>query len=272
MIDLGQLAVEAARGSAPSPWSPSSCSPRPLLVGVHTAPRHRAAGPRRHRRAERGAVRRRGARLPAGHDHHHAARHPAADPSTSPSTTTPTLLATAAGRRPLYRNDKLDFWALSRWDGAPGAARAGTTFAPPRDRHGHRPRRRRAPTGVILLEDPRIHTSIARCCARLHARRMLDLEPLVGFVLDRALEPSLGGTARRRRRVGVEVHVLDHRLSSRRTRRTSRQPQADRRSAISPDGTDHGRRVSDSSDVPSFRCSPPVRHLVSRNPSDDLLS
>jgi len=96
---------------------------------------------------------------------------------------------------PLYRNDRYDFWALSRFeDVAPGLAdwRAyssarGTVLEFLRNKV-------KIPPGTILFEDPPLHDAHRALLARLFTpRRIAELEPQVRAYCARSLDPLVGG-------------------------------------------------------------------------------
>jgi cytochrome P450 len=82
---------------------------------------------------------------------------------------------------PLYRNDQLDFFALSRWDDVKPALIDWETY---RSGRGTVLEVVSAgveiPPGLLLWEDPPIHDAHRGLLSRVFTlRRMLDLEPLV---------------------------------------------------------------------------------------------
>ena len=95
---------------------------------------------------------------------------------------------------PLYRNDELDFWALSRWDDVRPALTDWETY---RSGRGTVMDIIRAdielPPGIILFEDPPIHDVHRSLLSRVFTpRRMLDLEPLVRRYCTSALDELVG--------------------------------------------------------------------------------
>ena len=95
---------------------------------------------------------------------------------------------------PLYRNDALDFYALSRWDDVKPALL---------DWHNYRSGRGTVleivkagveiPPGILLFEDPPIHDAHRALLSRVFTpRRMLDLEPLVRSYCVGALDALFG--------------------------------------------------------------------------------
>ena len=95
---------------------------------------------------------------------------------------------------PLYRNEALDFYALSRWDDVKPALLDWETY---RSGRGTVLEIISAgleiPPGILLFEDPPIHDAHRALLSRVFTpRRMLDLEPLVrGFCVN-ALDAVLG--------------------------------------------------------------------------------
>src|SRR6185369_13276523 len=82
---------------------------------------------------------------------------------------------------PLYRNEALDFYALSRWDDVKPALLDWGTY---RSGRGTVLEIIKAgveiPPGILLFEDPPIHDASSALLSRVFTpRRMLDLEPLV---------------------------------------------------------------------------------------------
>ena len=96
---------------------------------------------------------------------------------------------------PLYRNDRYDFWALSRWeDVAKGlvdwrsySSARGTVLDFIRNKVVF-------PPGNILFEDPPLHDAHRAMLARLFTpRRIAELEPQVRAFCARSLDPLVGG-------------------------------------------------------------------------------
>ena len=95
---------------------------------------------------------------------------------------------------PLYRNDELDFYALSRWDDVRPALfdwesyRSGRGTVLEIVKAGIE-----IPPGILLFEDPPIHDAHRAVMSRVFTpRRMLALEPLVRGYCVRALDALLG--------------------------------------------------------------------------------
>jgi cytochrome P450 len=95
---------------------------------------------------------------------------------------------------PLYRNDDLDFFALSRWDDVRPALVDWETY---RSGRGTVLEVVSAgveiPPGILLWEDPPIHDAHRALLSRVFTpRRMLDLEPLVRHSCVVALDALIG--------------------------------------------------------------------------------
>ena len=94
---------------------------------------------------------------------------------------------------PLYRNEELDFFALSRWDDVKPALLDWETF---RSGRGTTldvvSAKVEIPPGILLWEDPPIHDAHRALLSRVFTpRRMLDLEPLVRGYCATALDVLL---------------------------------------------------------------------------------
>jgi cytochrome P450 len=94
---------------------------------------------------------------------------------------------------PLYRNEALDFYALSRWDDVKPALIDWDTY---RSGRGTVLEIIQAgveiPPGILLFEDPPIHDAHRALLSRVFTpRRMLDLEPLVRRYCVSALDALL---------------------------------------------------------------------------------
>ena len=92
---------------------------------------------------------------------------------------------------PLYRNDRYNFWALSRWDDVAKALPDWETY-----RSGHGTTADilfsgiEVPPGILLFEDPPLHDLHRRLLSRVFTpRRMLAVEDLVRNFCARALDP-----------------------------------------------------------------------------------
>ena len=95
---------------------------------------------------------------------------------------------------PLYRNDALNFYALSRWDDVRPALIDWETYRSGRGtvldvvRAGVE-----IPPGILLWEDPPIHDAHRALLSRVFTpRRMLELEPMVRDSCVRALDALMG--------------------------------------------------------------------------------
>ncbi len=92
---------------------------------------------------------------------------------------------------PLYRNDRYNFWALSRWD---DVARALPDWETYRSGRGTTAdilfSGIEVPPGILLFEDPPLHDLHRRLLSRVFTpRRMLAVEDLVRNSCARALDP-----------------------------------------------------------------------------------
>ncbi|MCF6388233.1 cytochrome P450 [Mycobacterium sp. MBM] len=95
---------------------------------------------------------------------------------------------------PLYRNDKYNFWALSRYD---DVARALPDWETYRSGRGTTAdilfSGIEVPPGILLFEDPPLHDLHRRLLSRVFTpRRMLAVEDLVHDFCARALDPLIG--------------------------------------------------------------------------------
>ena len=96
---------------------------------------------------------------------------------------------------PLYRNDRYDFFALSRYEDVADALSDWRTYSSARGtvlefiRNGVQ-----IPPGTILFEDPPLHDAHRALLARLFTpRRMAELEPQVRAFCARSLDPLKEG-------------------------------------------------------------------------------
>ena len=97
---------------------------------------------------------------------------------------------------PLYRNDALDFYALSRWEDVEPALIDWQTYRSGRGtvfeiiRMGID-----IPPGIILFEDPPIHDVHRKLLSRVFTpKRMAAIEPLVRGYCRAALDPLVGSS------------------------------------------------------------------------------
>lgn len=95
--------------------------------------------------------------------------------------------------RPLYRNEELDFFALSRWDDVKAGLLDWETY---RSGRGTTldvvSAKVEIPPGILLWEDPPIHDAHRALLSRVFTpKRMLDLEPLVRGYCVTALDALL---------------------------------------------------------------------------------
>jgi cytochrome P450 len=95
---------------------------------------------------------------------------------------------------PLYRNDRYDFWALSRFEDVASGLADWRTYSSARGtvlellRNGAR-----IPPGTILFEDPPLHDAHRALLARLFTpRRIAEIEPQVRAYCARSLDPLVG--------------------------------------------------------------------------------
>jgi cytochrome P450 len=96
---------------------------------------------------------------------------------------------------PLYRNDRYEFWALSRYEDVAAGLVDWRTYSSARGtvlefiRNGVQ-----FPPGTILFEDPPLHDAHRALLARLFTpRRMAELESQVRAFCARSLDPLVGG-------------------------------------------------------------------------------
>jgi cytochrome P450 len=96
---------------------------------------------------------------------------------------------------PLYRNDRYEFWALSRYEDVAAGLVDWRTYSSARGtvldfiRNGVV-----FPPGNILFEDPPLHDAHRALLARLFTpRRIAELEPQVRAYCARSLDPLVGG-------------------------------------------------------------------------------
>jgi cytochrome P450 len=95
---------------------------------------------------------------------------------------------------PLYRNDRYEFWALSRFEDVASGLADWRTYSSARGtilellRNGVK-----IPPGTILFEDPPLHDAHRTLLARLFTpRRIAEIEPLVRAYCKRSLDPLVG--------------------------------------------------------------------------------
>jgi cytochrome P450 len=95
---------------------------------------------------------------------------------------------------PLYRNEKYDFWALSRFADVEAGLADWRTYSSAKGtllemiRADFRP-----PPGVFIFEDPPLHDAHRKLLSRVFTpRRMAALEPLVRAYCARCLDPLVG--------------------------------------------------------------------------------
>jgi cytochrome P450 len=95
---------------------------------------------------------------------------------------------------PLYRNERYEFWALSRFEDVASGLADWRTYSSARGtilellRNGVK-----IPPGTILFEDPPLHDSHRALLARLFTpRRIAEIEPQVRAYCARSLDPLVG--------------------------------------------------------------------------------
>jgi cytochrome P450 len=95
---------------------------------------------------------------------------------------------------PLYRNDKYDFWALSRFKDVASALTDWRTYSSARGTLLEFIRNNlQFPPGTILFEDPPLHDAHRALLARLFTpRRIAELEPQVRAYCATSLDPLVG--------------------------------------------------------------------------------
>ncbi len=96
---------------------------------------------------------------------------------------------------PLYRNDRYEFWALSRYDDVAAGLVDWRTYSSARGTVLDFIRNDvEFPPGNILFEDPPLHDAHRALLARLFTpRRIAELEPEVRAFCKRSLDPLVGG-------------------------------------------------------------------------------
>ena len=95
---------------------------------------------------------------------------------------------------PLYRNEKYDFWALSRFDDVDAGLQDWRTYSSAKGtlleliRSGWQP-----PSGMFIFEDPPLHDVHRKLLVRAFTpRRMAALEPQIRAYCVRSLDPLVG--------------------------------------------------------------------------------
>ena len=96
---------------------------------------------------------------------------------------------------PLYRNDKYEFWALSRYADVASGLTEWRTYSSARGTLLELIRNDvQFPAGMMIFEDPPLHDAHRALMARLFTpRRIAQIEPLVRAYCARSLEPLVGG-------------------------------------------------------------------------------
>ena len=174
---------------------------------------------------------------------------------------------------PLYRNDELGFYAISRWDDVKPALLDWETY---RSGHGTVLEIISAgveiPPGILLFEDPPIHDAHRALLARVFTpRRMLDLEPLVRSYCVSALDALVGrGEFDVIGEFGVEVplRTIGFLFGIPEADQLAYRKRTDE--ALATDGTPIAFEQSSFDDVLSVLAE--YVEWRSRNPSDDLMT
>jgi cytochrome P450 len=96
---------------------------------------------------------------------------------------------------PLYRNDKYEFWALSRYEDVAAGLTDWRKYSSARGTVLELIRNKaQIPPGTILFEDPPLHDAHRALLARLFTpRRIAEIEPQVRAYCARSLDPLVGG-------------------------------------------------------------------------------
>ena len=96
---------------------------------------------------------------------------------------------------PLYRNNKYDFWALSRYEDVESGLTDWRTYSSARGTLLELIRNNvQIPPGTILFEDPPLHDAHRALLARLFTpRRIAEIEPQVRAYCATSLDPLVGG-------------------------------------------------------------------------------
>jgi cytochrome P450 len=96
---------------------------------------------------------------------------------------------------PLYRNEKYEFWALSRYEDVAEGLTDWRTYSSARGSVLELIRNRvEIPPGSILFEDPPLHDAHRALLARLFTpRRIAEIEPQVRAFCAHTLDPLVGG-------------------------------------------------------------------------------
>jgi cytochrome P450 len=96
---------------------------------------------------------------------------------------------------PLYRNEKFEFWALSRYEDVAEGLTDWRTYSSARGSVLELIRNRvEIPPGSILFEDPPLHDAHRALLARLFTpRRIAEIEPQVRAFCAHTLDPLVGG-------------------------------------------------------------------------------
>jgi cytochrome P450 len=96
---------------------------------------------------------------------------------------------------PLYRNERYEFWALSRYEDVAAGLTDWRSYSSARGTVLELIRNKvQIPPGSILFEDPPLHDAHRALLARLFTpRRIAEIEPQVRAYCARSLDPLVGG-------------------------------------------------------------------------------
>src|SRR5436190_4730267 len=95
---------------------------------------------------------------------------------------------------PLYRNERLDFWALSRYADVEAAHREPATFVSSHGTVLEMMSAERIPTGMMIFNDPPEHTRLRSLVSRAFTpRRVAGLESHIREICAQLLEPWTDG-------------------------------------------------------------------------------
>src|SRR5262249_45777962 len=97
---------------------------------------------------------------------------------------------------PLYRNEKYDFWALSRYDDVAAGLTDWKSYSSARGTLLEMIRQDVTfPPGMMIFEDPPLHGAHRNLMTRLFSpRRIAQIEPRVRAYCAKSLDPLVGGT------------------------------------------------------------------------------
>lgn len=96
---------------------------------------------------------------------------------------------------PVYRNERFDFWALSRYDDVEAAHRDPATFSSAHGTVLEIMTEETVPSGMMIFQDPPEHTRLRTLVSRAFTpRRMLSLEEHIRELCDELLAPWTPGS------------------------------------------------------------------------------